>query len=921
MTPNSRRRPELLAPAGDWDCLRAAAANGADAAYFGLEGFNARRRATNFQLAELPRVITYLHERNVKAYVTFNTLIFSDELPAAVKYSTAIADAGADAVIVQDLGLARLIRRLAPTLPVHASTQMTQTEAGGIDYLRELGVQRVILARELTLAEIERIARATPMELEVFVHGALCISYSGQCLASESLWGRSANRGLCAQACRLPYKLIVDGQAMELSEREYLLSAQDLAAYDRVADLVRLGVAGFKIEGRLKSAHYVAAATRMYRAAIDAAVQGGRFAAPPESEAELALSFSRGLGHGYLDGVNHGGLVHGRFPKKRGIRLGIVVGKTPRGIVVQLDQHADGDCRGLGGSGPVLRRGRRDKVATPASSRREAKGGDAPIKPGDGVVFDSGRPQQDEQGGRVYSVTPSGRGVELTFGQGDVNLAAIEEGAEVWKTDDPAVRRRLESSFKREVVARRVPLNVRVSASPGEALTVQVTDDRGRRVQVASAERLAQADRHPLTVELLCEQFGRLGNTPFELGSVELIGPAGPTDAVPVMAPKSVLNDLRRQAVQMLMEKRAAESRHAIVEPDALAVIRAEIANDGARPGAAEPQRLAEPRAAHSGDEPQPGPAVPHPQSETALLHVLVRDLAQLDAMLRWHPADSRVAGGIVYGEFANLADAERAVALGHEAGRPIGLAVPRVLMPGEEEMLDKLAALSPQTLLVRNLGGWQRLRTRHLDLPLIGDYSLNAANELTADILNGGMAASQRTSGLGGHALARITPSYDLNWPQLAAMLGWFPASRFEVVLHQHVPMFHMRYCLFAAQVGAKQICPECRPGTERTCVKHAVRLRDRNGVEHPARVDAAGRNTVYNAAAQSAAEFVSAMLESGLRHFRVELLDESPAQATALLDAYAALLAQAITPDEALRRVRATLGTTVVPGTWARE
>jgi len=260
VTMNLRPSPELLAPAGDWDSLRAAAANGADAAYFGLEVFNARRRATNFKLDELPGVVAYLHERNVKAYVTFNTLIYTDELPQAVEYAAAIAQAGADAVIVQDLGLARLIRRLAPTLPIHASTQMTQTEPGGLDFLRGLGVSRVILARELSLTEIERVARATAMELEVFVHGALCISYSGQCLASESLWGRSANRGLCAQACRLPYRLVVDGRTAELGEREYLLSVPDLAAYDRVADLVRLGIAGFKIEGRLKSAPYVAAA-------------------------------------------------------------------------------------------------------------------------------------------------------------------------------------------------------------------------------------------------------------------------------------------------------------------------------------------------------------------------------------------------------------------------------------------------------------------------------------------------------------------------------------------------------------------------------------------------------------------------------------------------------------------------------------
>ena len=243
MTDGIGQRPELLSPAGDWDALRAAAANGADAVYFGLSDFNARHRAANFTLEELPQVIEFLHSRNVRGYVTCNTLIFSDELPQIVDYIAAIAKAGADAVIVQDLGLLRLIRRLAPTLPVHGSTQMTLTERRGVEFVRRQGVERVILARELSLPEIEKIAGGTTVPLEVFVHGALCVAYSGQCLTSESLGGRSANRGQCAQACRLPYELVVDGEARDLGDQAYLLSPQDLAAPDLIDHLVKLGVA------------------------------------------------------------------------------------------------------------------------------------------------------------------------------------------------------------------------------------------------------------------------------------------------------------------------------------------------------------------------------------------------------------------------------------------------------------------------------------------------------------------------------------------------------------------------------------------------------------------------------------------------------------------------------------------------------
>src|SRR5688500_18152675 len=297
--------PELLAPAGDWEAMRAAVANGADAVYFGLSNFNARHRAANFSLEELPKVVEYLHAHNVRGYVAFNTLIFSDELPEALRFVRAIAEAGVDAVIVQDLGLARLISRLCPGLHVHGSTQMTLTEPLGIEFVRGLGVRRVILARELSAADVRRITAATDVPVEVFIHGALCVSYSGQCLTSEALGGRSANRGQCAQACRLPYELVVDGQVRDLGDKVYLLSPQDLAAYDLVDDLAKLGVCSFKIEGRLKSAHYVAATTRTYRAAIDASVAQQKFELPRQQELELAQSFSRGFTHGFFDGVNH----------------------------------------------------------------------------------------------------------------------------------------------------------------------------------------------------------------------------------------------------------------------------------------------------------------------------------------------------------------------------------------------------------------------------------------------------------------------------------------------------------------------------------------------------------------------------------------------------------------------------------------
>jgi U32 family peptidase len=273
--------------------------------------FNARARAANFVPDELPEVMRDLHSHNVKGFVTLNTLIFSDELPAVVEFVKLCAGCGVDAVIVQDLGLVALIKRIAPTLAVHASTQMTLSEPRGIAFVKKLGVERVVLARELSLEDIRKVTATADTPVEVFIHGALCVAYSGQCLTSEALGGRSANRGQCAQACRLPYDLIVDGTARDLGDRAYLLSPQDLAAYDLIAPLIDAGVISFKIEGRLKGGPYVASTTQTYRKAIDTAVEAHDFHLTRREELDLAQTFSRGLTPGFLEGVNHQKLVRG----------------------------------------------------------------------------------------------------------------------------------------------------------------------------------------------------------------------------------------------------------------------------------------------------------------------------------------------------------------------------------------------------------------------------------------------------------------------------------------------------------------------------------------------------------------------------------------------------------------------------------
>ena len=455
------RRPELLSPAGNWDCLRAAVANRADAIYFGLERFNARLRADNFHAEELPEIMGYLHRYGVRGFVTFNTLIFTDELQDAGHTLVQLEQAGVDAIIVQDLGLARLAREIAPDLELHASTQMTITSPEGLELARELGITRAVLARELSLRELKRFPTAD-FPVEVFVHGALCVAYSGQCLTSESLGQRSANRGECAQACRLPYQLLVDGRQKDLGDKRFLLSPQDLAGIDEIPELIRLGVASFKIEGRLKSPEYVAAVTRVYRNAIDRAMEALSSeeeiaTVPAEDRYSLEMTFSRGLFSGWLHGVNHQRLVNGRCGKKRGPFVGFVrtVGKD----FVELDAQMQ-------------------------------------LKPGDGVVFDTGGDTEHEQGGRIYEI----RSRRLYFRNGQIDFQRLKVGHRLWKTDDPALNRQLRQTFARDPEPARIPVDMEVSGREGIPLKLRVISgdhaaEADSKLVLSSARTSALTDR------------------------------------------------------------------------------------------------------------------------------------------------------------------------------------------------------------------------------------------------------------------------------------------------------------------------------------------------------------------------------------------------------------------------------------------
>jgi putative protease len=810
-------RPELLAPAGDWECARAAVENGADAIYFGLERFNARMRAHNFTEADLPRLMEFLHRRSVKGYVTFNTLVFANEMAEAEQYLRAIIAAGVDAAIVQDVGICRLIRKLSSDFPIHASTQMTITSAGGVEFARELGCNLVVLARECSLKEIEKIQAAqldsalriphSALPLEVFVHGALCIAYSGQCLTSEALGGRSANRGECAQACRMPYELISDGKTVPLGDRRYLLSPQDLAGLEVLPEIVRSGVASLKIEGRLKTPEYVANITRVYRQALDVAMKGIAPDANSKRAAQydLEMGFSRGLYTGWFGGNNNQQLVHARFGKKRGVYLGEVARVQGERIAVKLE---------------------------------------APLKPGDGVVFDAGHPDQDEEGGRIYTIETRGKEGLLGFGHGDLNFSRIHVGDKLWKTSDPELDRRLRQSFTGDKPQFQRPIAMEVHGELGRALTLIARDLEGHVAQGDSAMPLAAAEKQPLSTEKLREQLGRLGGTPFELGELKNFLSGA------VMLPVSELNRLRRDVVSQLETLRAQPKRWTM-----------NATQNALGAPASGPARSSD-NSHRAGSETGAPPAE---------LIVLVRNLAQLETAL---------ACGVqtLYCDFENPKKYRDAVAMVHCASgcaapqRTVWVAPPRIFKMGEDWILNQVRSCNADGYLVRN---YDHLKF-FADCRRVGDFSLNVANALSADHFKNRFN------------LDRVTASYDLNFTQLEALLQSAPPEWFEITIHQHMPMFHMEHCVFCAFLSQGTDYTNCG----RPCDTHEVKLRDRVGAEHPLKADVGCRNTVFNALAQTGAEYVSRMLALGARHFRIEFLNETPEQVKQTITKYRQLL-----------------------------
>ena len=861
--------PELLLPVGTRDMLESAINNGADAVYYGVPHWNARGRTEDFSFEDVEEMIRYARLRGVKTYLAMNILIFEREIQELPEFLERLIALKPDAFIIQDIGLARLIKAISPEQEIHASTQMTLASSEAVNLVKDIGFSRAVLARELSAKQIAQIKSLTDLELEVFIHGALCVSYSGQCLTSENFGGRSANRGQCAQSCRLPYRIFVDGKEWKDPKARYLFSTRDLCALPKLEEFKEIGVESLKVEGRLKSPEYVAAVSHAYRKALEilnekgykenAECANGNAAELTAQDLEpLEVLFSRGLNTGWLDGVNHQELVDGSFSNHHGEFIGTVVQVDRNGVIVELEDK------------PV-----------PCT-----------LLPGDGILFEEYRaePEPRQTGSRLYKATfarnshsesaatqnsrhsaksemfshnsrcagsarENARGnagksqVRLEFGR-EFNLRKVSYGMKAYRNDSPALEKELHKTFTDKSFAKHIPVCMTLGGKIGEPLKLTISETRTanetRAVTVEGA--ILEASRNevaPNTLQTIAKkELSALSATAYVLDKLEIKLPPN------AFLPSKVLRTLRQEAVQALDEKRLQWKELAPSADNGRAFL-------------------------HSVSVKEISANAP---KNRRTITVLVRRPEQIDA-LQGLDIDKVVMDfdwGVKYDE-----PLERIHKLGFEAG----IATLRIHKPSENHYIKQILTLMPEFALVRNLGSLALLKDS--GIPMVGDYSLNATNSVSYDWLLA-------------QGLEKLHPSWDLNSTQLFDLLKNIDGSKLELALHQYMPAFHSEYCAFARALTTGRRFPECK----KICTQHKVEILDHKGERHFLQSDAECRNTLFVGKPQSALKLLPRLIAQNVSSYRLELLDEEPESVRRKIDIYTQAIRGKLDIDTAISK-----------------
>jgi U32 family peptidase len=788
------RSLELLAPAGSFEAFKAAVENGADAVYLGGKSFSARASAANFDLDELRKAVRYAHERRVKVYLTVNILIADQEFGELMDYLYALHEIGVDAVILQDLGAAELIQTILPEMETHASTQMTINTTWGIKHLERLGFRRVVLARETSAEEIEILAPETPLDLEIFVHGALCVCYSGQCLMSSFIGGRSGNRGTCAQPCRMTYQLVNQERKNLLTDKnlgDHLLSPRDLNLAEDLKELKRIGVHSLKVEGRMKRPEYVATVIRLYRRAIERIENKpeGFALLNPEEHQELLQVFNRDFTRGYLEGNPGADLMSYSRPNNRGTRLGRVVRLESGRLALKLESS---------------------------------------LHPGDGIEFWTGRGREGITVGAIWKDRNQveeglpGETVQIEFS------GVAHPGDRVFKTNDAKLMEKARESFQEGREQRKRSLKMCLTGKIGEIMSLEVEDD-DKRVKVYSANPAQKALKRPLTWDYAYQQLGRLGTTPFWLDKLDL---AVEED---LMLPVSDLNEMRRQAVEELLQETTPQNieRH---------VYRQRISQWRNR-------QEGERAASKTRIEPRISVAVSDPETLQAALKAGARRV--LIGGEHW-----RSRRGF------KLEEIRSGVEMCRKQGVDCSWRLPRVLNEAQSASLFadlKKAAVWEERpkLMVSNLGELEILRSVDAQWPFETDYSLNIFNEVSlAHLLRSGAQT--------------VTLSPELHHEQLAPLAKW---GGTEYLVFGDLEMMVSEYCPIGSTLGGKK-GDRCAG----TCAREPHFLRDRLRFDFPVETDQECRMHLYNVKLLNLYEELPQLKRMGVSTIRLQLTRQSP-------------------------------------------
>lgn len=849
------KKVELLAPAGNYDAFLAAVENGADAVYLGGKLLNARQFAGNFDDEELQKAIDYAHVRGVRILLTLNTLVLDEEMQEAVEYAIKAYEMGVDAFIVQDMGLVSKLKGLMPQIPLHASTQMTTYNLEGVKALEKAGFERVVLARELEIDEISEICKNTALEIEVFIHGALCISYSGQCLMSSLIGGRSGNRGKCAQPCRMHYSMTKDGNNIKSS---YLLSPKDICHIDHLADLINSGVASFKIEGRMKSPEYVAAVVSTYRKYLDLLEQDQAVMAESSCKAQqtqlenpkvsgpdrhrLLQSFNRGgFSKGYLLGKTGPDMMAYHKPKNWGTYLGTALAQ--------------------------------DRSTNSVKLKLENTLGN-----GDGIEIWSGKTYEESPGGIITKIVLDGGKQVKRANSGDtvwvsVIRGNIEKGSKVYKTSDKEMLEQAAASYAKP--SRKVDIKAAFTMRAGELPEITLFDFDGNIVSVKGEVLPEKAVNKPLTGERVSEQLKKMGSTPFNVVELQIDMDKD------IVLPISELNNIRRKAAELLESKR-------IISGNPYNSIKGQPTNSQREltyfqreltyfPGNTSIQ--------HGNMSEGHGNALN--SSENAV--EIVKDSVEIEKRMKLSALFYHLNKNLelcklpvdrLYMHFNDILDRVTAEQINNvrKSGKEVFAYVPAVIKGKQTEILNKNAGIiynQTDGFLVGNMGVGELLRSSLGEkVKLMGDYTLNLLNSWTSYYF--------KEAGYSGATL-----SYELNLSQLSALL--LPEDfETELGVYGRIPVMTSEYCPVGGSEG--NTAPhKCR--TE--CKNGVFHLKDRKNAAFLVKCDCVDcRSTIFNSDILFAPELMDSILKTEMKYIRMSFVDESIEEVYDIVNLYKDLI-----------------------------